>query len=289
MAAFTVWIVAPLGDVHWQALREVAAGVVDSLRTLGHNVIFNPGDGPYADGEIRGRLIVFNGHRLGDTKIPADAIIFNAEQIRHTDENFLAHPYAQLLRWHAVWDYSRVNIDRMRTFGALKTVLCPVGYWPGLTDVVPTQPEGAEDVDVLFVGSINDRRRAALDKLVKRRMKVQVLHGVYGAERNAWIARSKVILNCHYYDKPIFEIFRVSHAWANKKCVVTEDGGCDEVLEALAAKAAARVSYDRLAEVCGQLVSSVTLRKDVAECGHFAFSQLPQVEYVARALEATGP
>ncbi len=286
MSAFTVWIVAPAGDIHWQCLTEAATAVAYSLEQLGHEVVFNPGNGPYdpRDKKIFGRLVVFNAHRLGETQLPADAIIYNAEQVPVSANGMHVgwQNYLALLRKHVVWDYSQVNLERLKSHGVGRAAYCPSGYTPSLSNImsVPNQ-----DIDVLFIGSMCDRRSRVLNDMIRRGLVVHTLMGAYGKERNKWIARSKVMLNMHFYDRPIFEIFRVSYYLANGKCVVTEDGGVDSTLEFFAGRSCARVPYDRLVETCAQLASSMTLRKDMEARGRHEIEQLSQVDAVRDALE----
>lgn len=277
MAKFTVWIVRVAGNDHWQGLLEVAKGVVYSLETLGHEVAFatnNPGMAPGS------RLIVFNAHLLPpDWKLPDDAILFNAEQVR-LDVQWKNWHYTQLLRKHRVWDYSETNIECLRELGVEHVVHCRVGYWPGLARFAPTE----ETVDVLFIGPVNDRRLKVIQELDRRKLLVKILFGVYGDERDRWIARPKVIVNIHFYPEPIFEIFRVSHLLANRKCVVTEDGGRDKELETLAMATTAYVFYENIADECARLVKDADRRREIATRGHDIFSKLDSVEFVRDAL-----
>ena len=45
-------------------------------------------------------------------------------------------------------------------------------------------------------------------------------YGVYGAERDRLIARSRLVLNVHYFPTHIFEMIRVSYLLANRTAVV---------------------------------------------------------------------
>lgn len=293
MARFTVWIVQPLLDTTPQCLLEVATGVAYSLRQLGHEVGFDPGRSayvenplPFADGKY-GRLIVFNANRLPAMPIPEDAIIYNAEQVQTEGEwgaTWQSSSYLKLMRRHLVWDYSETNTETLRSLGVDRVALCPVGFYPGLQNIVPTP---TEDLDVLFIGSTNDRRVKILKDISMNRLSVRALFGVYGEERNRWIARAKIVLNMHYYPQPIFEIFRVSHLLANRKCVVSENGGRDPVLEDLAARTTAYAPYEKLVETCVALARDDAKRRRIAADGLELFQSIDQVEKVRLALEVS--
>lgn len=271
---FAIRIVQPPGDIHWQGLYEAAAGIEHSLQQLGHNCALDLER--KLDINAR-RLIIFNAQRLpAYAKIPYDAIIFNAEQIGSCG-NWPV--YLKHLQQHIVWDYSQVNIDRLRKYGVQSTVHCPLGYWPGLSNIISAE----EDIDVLFIGSLNDRRKQLIQDISNRGLKVKSLFGIYGEDRNKWITRSKIILNAHFYPNPIWEVFRVSLLLANKKCVVTEDGGTDEHLEWLARTACTYMPYDKIAETC--VACSQGNWKEVGQNGFDVFSKQDQVDFVKKALE----
>jgi len=281
---FTLWIVRIEGDNHWQGLFDAARGIQYSLVELGHEaelVTNNPGT-------TDRQLIVFNAHRLpAGWKFPDDTIIFNAEQI--PVDSWLDHQlwrdlrYARLLRRHIVWDYSETNIERLRVLDVNRAVHCRIGYWPGLETVKPAE----EKLDVFHIGSLNARRHTVLDEITRRGLLVRGVFGSYGEERDRWIAQAKVVLNVHYYPEPIFEIFRVSQLLANKKCVVSEDGGRDPELETLAKATTVYVPFGKIPETCEMLVKDERRRREVAENGYRIFSEMKQVEYVKMVLDVS--
>lgn len=222
-----------------------------------------------------GRLIVFGAAPRNN--VPSDAIIYEAEQLGRGSS---ASPF---YKDHVVWTFCDFIAEGLRERGAKRLVTCPIGYVPAMTRGLAA-PE--EDIDVLFYGSMNDRRRWILDELVKTRLTV-VCKNAFGAERDALIARSKVVLNLHYYDPAVFEIFRVSHLLANKKAVVCEGGGRDPALEALAASCTSLVSRERLVDECLRLVSDEPARAALADKGFQTFCQLDFVKSVAAAIAQT--
>lgn len=283
---FTVLIIRPFGDTHWQCLKEAATGIVYALQQLGHEVHFDTASpSTLFIGQPFGRLILFNAQHLPvAVQLPEDAIIFNAEQAQ-IDGNLAAFwyssAYLDLMRRQPVWDYSEVNAARLRKLRVPRIELCRIGYYPGLSNIKRV----AEDLDVLFIGSLCDRRVKALKDVARQRLQVRVLTGVYGDERDDWIARARIVLNIHYYSNPIWEVFRSSHLLANRKCIVSEDGGCDPALESLAAASTAYVPYDHIAGACVNLLKDPARRRDIAERGHKAFFQIDQVEELRTLLQ----
>ena len=54
--------------------------------------------------------------------------------------------------------------------------------------------------------------------------RVEWLLNLYGADRDALLARSKIVINMHQHDAQVFEIVRVSYLLANRRTVVSERG-----------------------------------------------------------------
>ncbi len=163
-------------------------------------------------------------------------ILFNLEQILEGSP-WLKPEYLQLLKHY------RSGITVHKICGALarygiRATLCGIGYMPGLSRKL-NRP--SEDIDVLFIGSLNRRRRAILSALVGRSI-VHVFN-LYGPERDAVIARAKIVSNVHYYESKVFEIVRVSYLLANHKCVVSEVGQ-DDALETPFREGIRFVPYD---------------------------------------------
>jgi len=83
-----------------------------------------------------------------------------------------------------------------------------------------------KDIDVLFVGSMNDRRRTVLDKIAEK-YNVNIVEQFTGEYENKIICekfeRSKIILNILYYEEnSIFDYYRNSLLISNKLLLVSE-------------------------------------------------------------------
>jgi hypothetical protein len=220
---YTIWIVSPYS--HSQCFTEVAQSLQAAFIELGHNctvVTEHP-----AKQKIKGNVIILGAHLLHpDDMLYLDKpVIWNLEQM--PDENDarrnepLAVTYYEILcRAGEVWDYSYVNIENLKKVG-IEAKLFEIGYMPCLTRI-ENVPE--PDIDVLFVGSMNDRRHAILKQLTDNGVKVVHAFDCYGVRRDTLIARTKIILNLHFYPQNIFEVVRVSYLLANRKLVVSEMG-----------------------------------------------------------------
>lgn len=274
MTDYTLYTVSPPRYVHSRCFEELSLGLAAGLRELNYQVRETT-----RPDEIVGRAILLGGHLLPyhpHSPIPADAIIYNTEQVdRHSD--WITGGYIGLLKRRVVWDYSPENIRRWQQHG-IAAVYCGIGYVPELTRIPPADHE---DIDVLFYGSINERRQGILQQLMDTGINVYIAPpGTYGKERDALIARAKIILNLHYYEAAVFEMVRCSYLFANGKCVVTEGPGD-------AQPGYFNVPYERLVSACLELLDNEAKRRTVITMGTNFFLATRQRVYLESALAAT--
>lgn len=278
-AAYCVWIVSPPRYPHSRCFDEVALALSEAFADLGYDapVVRHAAD-------VRGVPVVLGPHLLprSGEAAPPGAILYNLEQAYQGSE-WLTQDYLALLRTHPVWDYSARNLQTLAGMG-VSAALCGVGYSPGLTRIPPA-PE--QDVDVLFVGSLPPRRAAVIEALRARGARVGHGFNVYGPERDAFIARSKVLLNLHQHETQVFEIVRVSYLLANRACVVSEVG-LDAELEAPFRAGVAFCAYDELVDTCLRLLADPGERARLAQAGFAGFTARPQAEMLRRALGGGG-
>jgi len=244
-----VQLVCPPGYAHCGALAELAETVRYGLEALALP------DEP---------TIVLGAH-LDPSAVPVGAIVYNTEIVGSGWVTGTA--YQRLLLNHfPVWD---VAPDRFGKY-------VPIGYMPQMTRIPKAD---SQDIDVLFYGSMNERRAKVLDGLRDAGLRVVDLFGVYGAERDAYIAQSKVVLNMHYYTPGVFEAVRVSYLWANRKCVVCERSPQDNYQMGYG------VAYEDLVEVCAYFVKDAAAREAEAEDGFAVASGISEVDILREALK----
>ena len=183
--------------------------------------------------------------------------------------------YVDLLKQHRVWDYSPKNIEQLARWGIPNAQLCEIGFVPELMRI----PERPQDIDVLFYGSLNGRRRKVLNQLSDQGAKVKVLQGLYGPQRDVWIARSKIVLNIHYYEAKVLEIVRLSYLLSNGRFVISEKGK-DADLETPFAQGMVLDAYDMLVPQCMTWLQHASARRAIAMEGQRVFSQRSQAEFL---------
>ena len=277
---FAVAIVSPPShyDISGGAFNEVAEALHHALLALGHDSVLTN----RLDLDDR-RTIVLGGNLLVQYALepPKNPIFYSLEQLGD-DLPWMTMPeFVDLFRRYPTWDYSQANIEYLAAMGLPRPTYVPIGYVPELTRIAPAP----EDIDVLFYGALNGRRYAVLKDLHDRGLRVKWLSAVYGASRDAWIARSKIVLNLHYWEAKIFAIVRVSYLLANRRAVVSERGA-DPTLERDLESGIAFADYNGLVDRCVELVGDERARRELAKRGYQAFSARDQAAIVDRALSA---
>jgi hypothetical protein len=274
MAAYRVCIVVPPGYPHAACFTEAALLLRHSLLSLGY-------DCDLALNEFaRNRVNIVLGTNLlnpaatfGDCRV----ILYQLEQLSDTEGWYSDGRGAMLARAEAVWDYSPENVEFLRQRGIAASYV-PLGFHPALQTI---PDNSVRDIAVLFVGSLNDRRRAVLSALEQRGYVVKVLFGVYGKQRDDTIARSRVVINIHFYEANIFEAVRVSYLVNNGVFVLSEDS----TFYPWDGVPIPRVAYGKLVESCDYWLRDdagrEALRKEMAS----AFKErYPMTEIVSQVL-----
>ncbi len=273
MAKFHIGIIRPDGYQHSDCFREVADSLQSALRQLGHAVVV-------AENSVDAQAtsIVLGAHLLTQQEmeaLPPLTIIYNLEQLGAAG---LPAWYMALASRMRIWDYSPQHIALWNQVNCLQApVLVEIGFAPELRRIV-TLP--APQIDVLFYGSINERRRKILAGLQAAGLKVHVAFGVYGRDRDTLIAHSKVVLNLHAHETKVFEIVRVSYLLANAKAVVTEDApDIGSLRDAMAV-----FPYDDLIAGCIALVQDDVARREQEARGFRIFSTRSQARILERVV-----
>jgi hypothetical protein len=277
---FAVAVVSPPDhhDISGGAFNEVAEALHHGLLALGHDSVLTN----RLDLDDR-RTIVLGSNLLVQYALepPKNPIFYNLEQLGD-DLPWMTMPeFIDLFRRYPNWDYSQANVEYLAALGLPRPTYVPIGYVPELTRIDPAP----EDIDVLFYGALNARRYAILRELHDRGLRVKWLPGAYGASRDAWIARSKVVLNLHYFEAKIFAIVRVSYLLANRRAVVSEHSA-NPSLERDLQSGIAFADYHELVDRCVELVGDERARRELAERGYQAFSARNQADILQRALSA---
>lgn len=211
--AINVCIMQPPGYIHALALLEAAEYVVEKCRLAG-----------YAAGLSKNRLhaddlnIVFGAHIKPEDSLdfPPNTVIFNSEQIPEKSA-WISSRYKACLDRHYVWDYSPLNLN---VLGHDRSQRIDFFHVDSLSRLPPAQ---SPRYDLVFYGSINDRRRRIIENLRSRGLKILTVFGLYAAERDALLGQARAVLNLHFYDAQIFQQIRAFYALSNGMPVISEN------------------------------------------------------------------
>jgi hypothetical protein len=261
--------------VHLAALQELVDAVVHGLRELGQTVELAAA-GP----EVPENAILVGAHLLSPEEcdgIPDRAIVYNSE---HVNSRWMGAHYRALLGRCVVWDYSLDNAGMLRDQLGKPVRYVRLGYVPVFTRVTPAT---AEDIDVLFYGSLTERRNAMLVALRGAGLLVHFGFGVYGKERDALIARAKLVLNVHAHLPGAFEIVRVAYLLANRKAVICECNPGERIDPDLEDGMVAARYEDILARTI-ELVTDTPRRQAIGARGFAVFAQRDQAAFLRGAL-----
>lgn len=147
-------------------------------------------------------------------------IIYQLEQSassRWFSEKYLS----DMVNSFAVLDYSLQNIAYLEGKGIAypHVYYLPIGTSPSYGNMIAA----GKDIDVLFYGDYKScpRRQRLLD-WAETRFKVVRADTVFGEEMKALIARSKLVLNLHYYEGAQLEMPRIQESLSLGTPVVSE-------------------------------------------------------------------
>jgi hypothetical protein len=203
----------PNGYIHGLALLEAVEYCAHQIRSCGHESILT-----------KNRLIqdginiIFGAHIDPDQHqdLPKNVVVFNTEQLPENSV-WVNDAYKTILQNSFVWDYSNTNYFRI---SHRNKALIGFYYDQELRRIPAAQEK---KWDLLFYGSINERRKEILDALTSKGLKIKVVFGVYGPERDLLIGQSRAVLNLHFYDSQILEQIRIFYPLINQIPVISEN------------------------------------------------------------------
>jgi hypothetical protein len=274
MDRYNVVLIQPDGYVHSLGVYEIGKLLMLSFISLGIPCRF------HINTFERDAVNILLGYQLlpaGTSLPPYRSVCYQLEQLSNREGWYTADLHALLRQMDSVWDYSAENVQFLRAQGIADVHHLPIGFHPGLQTI---KPRRYQDIDVLFYGSINSRRQAVLE-LLDRETNLVVLFGSYGNERDAFIARSKIVLNVHFYESQIMEQARISYLLNNAVFVLSEHSPSDTyggIVEA--------VPYAEIVDRCRYFLSNAAERTIAAREAYDRFREWSMVTLLEQVLAA---
>ncbi len=266
---YNVCLISPPNYIHVLAFWELAELIHFSLIELGHESSLQ-----FKKMEKGAINIVFGCHLLNTElipKVPKSTIFINTEQI-YLNNNQWNNNIFEWAKHFEFWDYSEKNILKFKELGIQNVKLLKIGFQKELSRITKSpHPE----IDILFYGSLNERRQKILRQLENKGLKVKSVVGLYGKERDQLISNSKVVLNHHFYTSEIFEIVRVFYLLSNAIPVVGEVNNTTSIDETYK-NAICAAPYDEIVEACEKLIHHASNREATAMHGYEVISKLRQ-------------
>lgn len=212
-------VILPKHDLN-QIFVEPAVALFHALRRLGADPLY------HITNELprNGRQNIVLAAQLWPTDLK-DQIIWNFESAGCDDR--LKGKYGQTLRQNRVMDWSRENTKRLKDIEGIDAVCLPMGYVPELTVFAPKPVEQCE-IDVLFFGSMNERRQKVIDALRENGLRVHSEFMVFGDKRKELTRNSKIVLNVKFHENFCTETVRLIMCMANGCAVLNENKYPDE-------------------------------------------------------------
>jgi SAM-dependent methyltransferase len=214
-----ICIVQPLGYVHSLGLLDPARYFRWQFRRFGATVTM-------AKNRLRHDAVnfVFGAHLGFDAaQRERHACVFvNLEQLG-AGGAAVSPAYVDLLRTSAVVDYDADNLPAYASDPDAVPVV-PMGYAPYLA-LPQALPLAERPIELLFIGSMNERRRALIQRVEAAGVQVTQFDApLYGNERDHFIGQAKAVLNLHFYDSSRFEQVRAAHCLSLGTPVISERG-----------------------------------------------------------------
>ncbi|MFL2459225.1 MAG: hypothetical protein ACJ0HJ_03625 [Candidatus Pseudothioglobus sp.] len=269
---YNICIVKPKNYPHSDAFWELAELLTYSLRDLNNDVILSVNE--IIDDR---QNIIFGAHLLDNADLPSSTIIFNTEQLFNGSENWVER-IIFLGKKYLILDYSEINIEFLKDKGCVKVFKFEIGFHEKLNRIPKNTKK---DIDILFYGTLKERRKKILIKLVEAGLNVKHLFGVYGAQRDEYISRAKIVLNCHHFNAKIFEIVRV-HYLVNNNTPVISELHYDTKIEPFWKSIILGVSIENIADECKRLANDEINRLEYSEIAFKKFKAIPQVKFTKK-------
>jgi hypothetical protein len=210
-------IVQPTGYIHSLGFLDQARYARHQFRQLGVEVTI--GKNRLREDAVN---IIFGAH-LGfarQLKKRYTCVFFNLEQLGDGGAK-VSQDYLDLLRYSAVIDYDMRNLA---AYGCKDgdVPLVSFQYAPYLANT-SKRPLEDRPIDLLFFGSINERRQAIFKRIEACGWNIsQFDQPLYSEERDHFIRQSKAVFNCHFYESSRFEQARAFHTLSLGTPIVSE-------------------------------------------------------------------
>tara|TARA_Y100001958_G_C21242909_1_gene571449 strand:+ start:799 stop:1671 length:873 start_codon:yes stop_codon:yes gene_type:complete len=172
-------------------------------------------------------IININNINLSD-KLINKIIIYQIEQLNQN--NFVYNQLSSnviniMKKCYALFDYSKVNINYYpKELKENIKLVSPIIKYNNLLNNENIE----KNITILFIGTLNERRRKILYALKKYNIynnlnhKIIIVSKVFNNELIQIIKKSKIIINLHYFNNALLEVFRI-HDLLSYNCKILSE------------------------------------------------------------------
>ncbi len=210
-------ILQPPAYIHSQGFLDQARYVRYQFRRLG--AVVTIGKNRLREDSIN---LIFGAHLGFDPALRQryTCVFVNLEQLGDGGAR-VTEDYLNLLRTSAVIDYDDRNLASYDCKPG-DVPLVSFQWAPYLATSTPL-PLQDRPIDLLFFGSLNERRKALFARIEACGWSVSMFdHPLYGQERDQFIRQAKAVFNCHFYETSRFEQARAFHTLSLGTPVISE-------------------------------------------------------------------
>lgn len=227
-----------------------------------------------------------------DHSLPPRYVAYNFEQLT-TNKKWPERLFNRFRAAEAVWDYSLENIKVLHQHG-VHAVHVPLGYARNMENTMP--PTMSRDIDIFFLGGINERRKRILQPLEDfqglKRLYTKYAF-VSGMSLDEMYQRVKLSINLHYYDgRTILEVHRIIPLIANRIWVLSERSN-DTWMDMTFGTMVDYIEPAELKSKCREVLSQKDLKSEVERryrhllsCCRYSFYLLPAAKALYAGLAA---
>jgi len=219
--------------------------------------------------------------------VPPGTIFYNLESLAHVGPAYQAALLAILRAGKPVWDFGLQNRGWYADAGYadIPTYL-PFGYAAAI-DRLPRRPWAERPIDVMFFGSLSQRRLDILARLMASTLSVGIFANLYDAGRDDMISRAKIVVDIPSVAPFVAENPRLAFCASNGKLCVSERPSYP--LPGLWEDAVTFVAYEELVATCEALVGDAEAALAREEQAYEAMRGMTMAKILNSALAGAAP
>ncbi|GAC1603032.1 MAG: hypothetical protein NVS3B2_07200 [Ramlibacter sp.] len=194
---------------------------------------------------------------------PRKTILFNLEQLA-SDSALAGTDYRRWLRKWLVVDYHSANVDHLKRENGSAQEVLELPLVPGKSVASGFEPAQGKSVDVLFFGTLTERRSRIIERLDQAGISVETVAGSYANELAPAIRRARIVLHVHFYSTGLFPVARFLQPVASGVPIVCESSVVSRLSD-WRQSGILFADYDALVDACAQLLRSPSERQERAD------------------------